>query len=102
MVSRKVFVARCIEDIIVDDFKSYFSKYGEVSDVFIFKFFWVFVFVIFVDYRIVRFFCGEDYIIKGASVYVIIAVFKNFDRNDNRGRFDYGGGGRGGGYGGWI
>lgn len=52
-MNRKVFIVRCFEDIIVDDFYKYFSKFGEVLDVFIFKFFRVFVFVIFMDVEIV-------------------------------------------------
>ncbi|XP_022344193.1 TAR DNA-binding protein 43-like isoform X1 [Crassostrea virginica] len=102
MVSRKVFVARCTEDITADDLKAYFCKYGEVSDVFIPKPFRAFAFVTFADHRIARSLCGEDHIIKGASVHVTTAAPKNSDRNDNRGRYDHGGGGRGGGHGGWT
>ena len=102
MVSRKVFVARCTEDITADDLKAYFCKYGEVSDVFIPKPFRAFAFVTFADHRIARSLCGEDHIIKGASVHVTTAAPKNSDRNDNRGRYDHGGGGRGGGHGGPV
>ncbi len=49
LVPCKVFVGRCTEDISSEDLKDYFSKYGEVTDVFIPKPFRAFAFVTFLD-----------------------------------------------------
>ena len=45
----KVFVGRCTDDMSADDLREYFSKYGEVTDVFIPKPFRAFAFVTFLD-----------------------------------------------------
>jgi hypothetical protein len=45
----KVFVGRCTEDMTGDDLKDYFSKFGEVTDVFIPKPFRAFAFITFLD-----------------------------------------------------
>ena len=45
----KVFVGRCTEDMTADDLREYFSKFGEVTDVFIPKPFRAFAFVTFLD-----------------------------------------------------
>jgi RNA recognition motif-containing protein len=45
----KVFVGRCTEDMTADDLRDYFSKYGEVTDVFIPKPFRAFAFITFLD-----------------------------------------------------
>ena len=45
----KVFVGRCTEDMTADDLKDYFSKFGEVTDVFIPKPFRAFAFITFLD-----------------------------------------------------
>ena len=45
----KVFVGRCTEDMTADDLRDYFSKFGEVTDVFIPKPFRAFAFVTFLD-----------------------------------------------------
>lgn len=82
MVSRKVFVARCTEDLTTDDLRHYFSKYGEVVDVFIPKPFRAFAFVTFADPAVARSLCGEDHIIKGASVYITTAAPKNSDKGN--------------------
>uniref|UniRef100_A0A0A9Z220 TAR DNA-binding protein 43 n=1 Tax=Lygus hesperus TaxID=30085 RepID=A0A0A9Z220_LYGHE len=66
----KVFVGRCTEDITADDLREYFSKYGEVTDVFIPKPFRAFAFVTFLDPDIAQALCGEDHIIKQTSVHV--------------------------------
>lgn len=83
-MNRKVFVGRCIEDMIAEDLRNYFGKFGEVVDVFIFKLFRVFAFVIFVDFEVLQNLCGEDYIIKGVSVYISSVVFKNYDRYNDK------------------
>ncbi|XP_064460518.1 TAR DNA-binding protein 43-like isoform X2 [Ornithodoros turicata] len=76
-LSRKVFVGRCTEDLTSDDLREYFSKFGEVTDVFIPKPFRAFAFVTFVDPDVAQSLCGEDHIIKGTSIHVSNAVPKN-------------------------
>ena len=44
-----MFVGRCTEDINADDLREYFSKFGEVTDVFIPKPFRAFSFITFLD-----------------------------------------------------
>lgn len=61
----KVFVGRCTEDMTADDLKEYFSKFGEVTDVFIPKPFRAFSFVTFLDPDVAQSLCGEDHIVKG-------------------------------------
>lgn len=73
----KVFVGRCTEDITADDLKEYFSKFGEVTDVFIPKPFRAFSFVTFLDPEVAQSLCGEDHIVKGNSVFVSNAAPKS-------------------------
>ncbi|UYV82001.1 TARDBP [Cordylochernes scorpioides] len=75
-LSRKVFVGRCTEDIDADDLREYFSKFGEVTDVFIPRPFRAFAFVTFLDPEVAQSLCGEDHIIKGTSIHVSNAVPK--------------------------
>ncbi|KAJ9587326.1 hypothetical protein L9F63_019153, partial [Diploptera punctata] len=89
----KVFVGRCTEDMQSEDLREYFSKYGEVTDVFIPKPFRAFAFVTFLDPEIAQGLCGEDHIIKGVSVHVSNAAPKT----DPNGRSYGGGGGMGSG-----
>lgn len=84
----KVFVGRCTEEMQSEDLREYFSKFGEVTDVFIPKPFRAFAFVTFLDPEIAQGLCGEDHIIKGVSVHVSNAAPKT----DPNGR-SYGGGG---------
>jgi len=72
----KVFVGRCTEDMTADDLKDYFSKFGEVTDVFIPKPFRAFSFITFLDPEIAQSLCGEDHIVKGVSVHVSNAAPK--------------------------
>lgn len=72
----KVFVGRCTEDMTADDLKDYFSKFGEVTDVFIPKPFRAFAFITFLDPEIAQSLCGEDHIVKGVSVHVSNAAPK--------------------------
>ena len=44
-----MFVGRCTEDMTAEDLRDYFSKFGEVTDVFIPKPFRAFAFVTFLD-----------------------------------------------------
>ena len=79
-MNRKVFVGRCTEDMSADDLRSYFSKFGEVVDVFIPKPFRAFAFVSFADAETAQSLCGEDHIIKGASVHISSAAPKSTER----------------------
>ncbi|XP_045469888.1 TAR DNA-binding protein 43-like isoform X2 [Harmonia axyridis] len=76
----KVFVGRCTEDMTSDDLKEYFSKFGEVTDVFIPRPFRAFSFVTFLDPEVAQSLCGEDHIIKGVSVHVSNAAPKSENR----------------------
>lgn len=72
-----MFVGRCTEDLSADDLKEYFSKFGEVTDVFIPKPFRAFSFVTFLDPEVAQSLCGEDHIVKGNSVFVSTAAPKS-------------------------
>lgn len=84
LISRKVFIARCTEDITSEDLKKYFSQFGEVVDVFIPKPFRSFAFVTFSDPDVAHSLCGEDHIVKGVSVHVSYAAPKGTDRYGDR------------------
>lgn len=88
---RRVFVGRCTEDLTTDDLRDYFTKFGEVTDVFIPKPFRAFSFVTFLDPEVAQSLCGEDHIIKGVSVHISTAAPKTPDRRSR-------GGNPGGGY----
>jgi len=81
--SRKIFVGRVSEDLTKEDLKNYFSKYGEVTDVFIPTPHRAFAFVTFVDPAVAQELqdAGEDHLIKGCSVNISNATAKNPDRN---------------------
>lgn len=92
----KVFVGRCTEDLSQEDLRDYFTKFGEVTDVFIPKPFRAFSFVTFLDPEVAQGLCGEDHIIKGVSVHVSNAAPKS---EPNRGgQNSYGGQNCPGGY----
>ena len=91
-VNSKVFVGRCTEDITADELREHFSKYGEVTDVFIPKPFRAFAFVTFLDPEVAQSLCGEDHIIRGTSVHISSAAPKN-DGRGNYGRNREGGSG---------
>jgi len=80
--SRKIFVGRVSEDLTKADLKDYFSKYGEVTDVFIPTPHRAFAFVTFVDPTVAQHLqdAGEDHLIKGCSVNISNATAKNPDR----------------------
>lgn len=73
----KVFVGRCTEELSSNDLKEYFSKYGEVTDVFIPRPFRAFSFITFFDPEVAQSLCGEDHIVKGVSVHVSNAAPKS-------------------------
>ena len=97
-MNRKVFIGRCTEEMTADDLRSYFNKFGEVVDVFIPKPFRAFAFVTFADPEVAQSLCGEDHIIKGASVHVSNAAPKNMDKHPDK-KMGYGGGFSHGGWG---
>jgi len=84
LMNRKVFVGRCTEDMSADDLRNYFTKFGEVVDVFIPKPFRAFAFVSFADPETAQGLCGEDHIIKGASVHISGAAPKASEKYDRR------------------
>lgn len=55
----KVFVGRCTEDMTADDLRDYFSRFGEVTDVFIPKPFRAFSFVTFLEPDVAQSLCGK-------------------------------------------
>lgn len=77
-----MFVGRCTEDLTAEDLKEYFSKFGEVTDVFIPKPFRAFSFVTFLDPEVAQSLCGEDHIVKGNSVFVSTAAPKSQDNKN--------------------
>ncbi|XP_059084418.1 TAR DNA-binding protein 43-like isoform X1 [Tigriopus californicus] len=72
----KVFVGRCTEEMTADDLRDYFSKFGEVTDVFIPKPFRAFAFITFLDPEVAQSLCGEDHIVKSVSVHISNAAPK--------------------------
>lgn len=99
MMSRKVFIGRVSEDLTVEDLRAYFSKFGEVVDVFIPKPHRAFAFVTFADADTAQGLCGDDHIVKGTSVHVSNAAPKtSYDRGADRGKGFGGHIGQGGGY----
>ena len=57
----KVFVGRCTDDMNADDLRDYFSKFGEVTDVFIPKPFRAFAFVTFLDPEVAQVSLNVDF-----------------------------------------
>ena len=90
-------MARCTEDISTEDLREYFEEYGEVIDVFIPKPFRAFAFVTFQDPAVAQRLCGEDHIIKGASVHLSSAAPKTKETLPGD-RYRGGGGGASGGF----
>lgn len=70
----------------MDDLRSYFSQFGEVTDVFLPRPFRAFAFVTFADAEVAHGLTGDDHIIKGTSVHVSTAAPKHSERFS-----DYGG-----------
>ena len=61
-------MGRLSDTISTKDLEEYFSKYGQVIDVYIPKPFRAFGFVTFVEADIAHELCGESHIIKGKSI----------------------------------
>jgi TAR DNA-binding protein 43 len=78
--SQRIYVGRCSEDMTYDDLRTYFSQFGEVTDVFIPRPFRAFAFVTFADSDIANSLCGDDHIIKGVSVHISSATPKSVER----------------------
>jgi hypothetical protein len=72
--SRKIFVGRCTENITTDDLRSVFSKYGEVTDVYMPQPFRGFAFVTFSDHVVAQSLLGEDIMVRETSVHVSSAT----------------------------
>jgi len=91
--SRKIFVGRVSEELTKTDLKDYFSKFGEVTDVFIPTPHRAFAFVTFVDPSVAQELqdAGEDHLIKGCSVNISNATAKNPDRPRGGNNFDQNG-----------
>lgn len=76
-MSGKVFIGRVTEDLMAEDIREYFSKFGEVINVFVPKNpFRGFAFVTFLDPEVAASLCGEDHIVKNISVRVSEAAPK--------------------------
>ncbi|CAL4108201.1 unnamed protein product [Meganyctiphanes norvegica] len=90
----KVFIGRLTEDISHEDLRTYFGKYGEITDVYIPKPFRGFAFITFLSPEVAQALCDEDHIVKGTSVHISNATPKGSNQQ-NQGR-----GGPGGGQGG--
>lgn len=73
-----------------DDLREYFSKFGEVTDVFVPRPFRAFGFVTFLDPEVAQSLCGEDHVIKGASVSVSSAAPKIKTKSQNWKEDSYG------------
>jgi len=84
--NRKIFVGRLSEHISTDDLREFFSKYGEVTDVFIPKPFRGFAFVTFTDPDVAQALCGEDYVVRHCSVHVSPAAPKDASNPNGGGR----------------
>ena len=71
-------MGRCTEDMTSDDLREYFSKYGEVTDVFIPKPFRAFAFITFLDPEVAQvrnLECNDC--IKNYRTFVIRGLFPN-------------------------
>jgi len=76
-LARKIFVGRITPDLTREVLRSYFTKFGEITDVFIPSPFRAFAFIQFEDAKIAQSLCGDDHLINGVSVYTATADPKN-------------------------
>jgi len=90
----KVFIGRLTEDISHDDLRTYFGKYGEITDIYIPKPFRGFAFITFLSPEVAQQLCDEDHIVKGTSVHISNATPKGSNQNNQFNR--PGPGGQGG------
>lgn len=87
----KVFIGRLTEDISHDDLRTYFGKYGEITDIYIPKPFRGFAFITFLSPEIAQQLCDEDHIVKGTSVHISNATPKGSNQNNQFNRPGQGG-----------
>ncbi|XP_032818059.1 TAR DNA-binding protein 43-like isoform X2 [Petromyzon marinus] len=80
----RIFVGRCPEDITPEDLRSFFGQFGDVTDVYIPKPFRSFGFVTFANEHVAQSLCGQDVIVKGASVHIASAEPKNQLKRSSR------------------
>ncbi|KAL5276411.1 TARDBP family protein [Megaselia abdita] len=74
----KVYIGRCTEDLTTKDLSDYFSKFGDILDVYMPQQpFRGFAFITFLDSSVAQKLCGEDHVVKGVSVFVANATQKN-------------------------
>ncbi|KAF6016914.1 hypothetical protein EB796_024782 [Bugula neritina] len=92
ILNRKIFVGRCTEEVTQEDLRDYFSKFGEVVDVYIPKPFRAFAFVTFASPNVAASLCGQDHIINNASVNISSADPKDNNRHNKGGGDDFRGG----------
>lgn len=81
----KVFIGRLTEDISHEDLRTYFGKYGEITDIYIPKPFRGFAFITFLSPEVAQSLCDEDHIVKGTSVHISNATPKGTNQQ-NMGR----------------
>lgn len=67
-------MGRCTENITTDDLRSVFSKYGEVTDVYMPQPFRGFAFVTFSDHVVAQSLLGEDIMVRDTNVHVSSAT----------------------------
>lgn len=72
----KIYVGRCTEDLTSKDLMRYFSKYGEIIDIYISRPFRGFSFITFRDSLVAKSLYGEDHIVKGVSLHICNATPK--------------------------
>ena len=71
----KVFVGRCTEDMTADDLRDYFSKFGEVTDVFIPKPFRAFAFITFLDPEVAQ--VSSNFLLTLVSSIQLLCIFES-------------------------
>lgn len=86
-----MFIGQCTEDLTEDILRDYFSKFGEISDLYVPKPFRAFAFVTFIEANAAKTVCAQEHRINDTKVYVTEAVPKGESEN----KFDRGGRSRG-------
>ena len=81
-----MFIGQCTEDLTEEVLREYFSKFGEISDLYVPKPFRAFAFVTFVEANAAKNVCAQDHTINDTKVHVTEAVPKGESENRDRGR----------------
>ena len=81
-----MFIGQCTEDLTEEILREYFSKFGEISDLYVPKPFRAFAFVTFVEANAAKNVCAQDHTINDTKVYVTEAVPKGESEKYDRGR----------------